>query len=304
MSTEPLPGASSAVGEVAPSSGRRRPSRAAALVRVRRGTYAERTTWENARPAERYRILVQGTLSAMRTPAPLAYESAAIMLGIPIIGAWPDRVHVIEATAAGGRGSAGVTRHGVKRMPDVVMADGVAVTSVARTVLDMARTRTFASALASADHALATGATSSEELAEELDLMRGARGLDRARRVVECADGGAQSVGESLSRARMYELGLPVPELQRQFFDDAGFVGRTDFWWYRFCLIGEFDGRVKFARETARSDEDAREVLWQEKRREDRLRALGNGVVRWDWSDALDIARLGRILAAAGLVPG
>ena len=41
-------------------------------------------------------------------------------------------------------------------------------------------------------------------------------------------------------------------------------------------MVGEADGRLKY---------DTREVLYAEKRREDRLRALGLAVIRWGWSD-------------------
>jgi hypothetical protein len=43
--------------------------------------------------------------------------------------------------------------------------------------------------------------------------------------------------------------------------------------------------------------------LWQEKVREDRLRAAGLRVVRWTWDTALDRERLARLLASAGLRP-
>ena len=194
-----------------------------------------------------------------------------------------------------------IVRHGVRDLPKILASGGVAVTAAARTVVDLARTRSFASGLASADYVLATGAASRDDLLDELERARGGRGYRRARRVVDRADARSQSVGESLSRARMYELHLPIPDLQREFFDQAGFVGRTDFWWEYLRLVGEFDGRTKYLPDGLGSD--PAEVVWQEKRREDRLRALVAGVARWTWAEAYDPKAFLTVMARAGVHP-
>lgn len=102
----------------------------------------------------------------------------------------------------------------------------------------------------------------------------------------------------------MITLAVPLPVLQEEFFDENGFIGRTDFWWPELGLCGEFDGFVKFGREITGSDEDAREALWKEKQREDRLRRLGNDVARWIWDEAYRLETFARLMASAGLIPG
>ncbi|WP_127131851.1 hypothetical protein [Georgenia sp. SYP-B2076] len=273
------------------------------LTRVRRGAYVDAAVWERSRPAARYWLLVQATVAAARSEVILSHESAAAALRIPVVGPWPQRVHVVGEVAGGGRSSGLIVRHGVRRLPAVVLVGGQAVTSVARTVLDLARTRTFASGLASADYALATDAITQAELLAELEGMRGTRGYRRARRVVAMADGRSGSVGESLSRAQMHELHLPIPELQRPFFDEDGYVGRTDFWWEERQLIGEFDGKAKYQRDGYAGNTDPAEIVWQEKRREDRLRLLASGLTRWTWADAWDQERFRLIMARAGIRP-
>lgn len=67
--------------------------------------------------------------------------------------------------------------------------------------------------------------------------------------------------------------------------------------------MGEFDGRLKYRAGGVRDARAPEERVWAEKRREDRLRALGLRVVRWTWETALDPARLGVVLAAVGLHP-
>ena len=277
--------------------------RASGFVRVRHGTYVTRAEWEASGKDRRHALYVRATVETMKVSAPLARESAAVLLGLPVIGDWPRVVHVLEEPGAGGRSSAHVARHGTRFPPDVVLVDGVAVTSVARTVVDLGRVRSFASALASADHALRHGMVTREALEAEVERLAGTRGIRRARAVVEHADGRSEYVGESLSRAQVITLELPMPVLQKEFVDDRGFVGRTDFWWPRLRLVGEFDGKVKLGRALGGDEAATREALWREKLREDRLRRLGNGVVRWTWAQALDRATFARLMSGAGVVP-
>jgi hypothetical protein len=75
----------------------------------------------------------------------------------------------------------------------------------------------------------------------------------------------------------------------------------VDFWWPEFNLIGEFDGNGKYLREEFANGRSPGEIVIAEKRREDRLRALGPQVTRWDWSIARSAFRLRAHLADAGL---
>jgi DNA primase len=95
---------------------------------------------------------------------------------------------------------------------------------------------------------------------------------------------------------------LPKPELQVPFNDADGLIGYVDFLWRRRGkrpLVGEFDGRVKYRLGGLTSQTDIERTLWEEKRREDRLRKQAD-VVRWTWTSAIDASRLGRELAAYG----
>lgn len=279
-----------------------RPARDRTLTRLRRGAYVDTERWGRSRPAEKYRLQVLAAVAAMRSPSVLSHESAAAVHGIPIIGRWPARIHVVQQASSGGRSSGLVVRHGVRKLPSTVIIGGAAVTSVARTIVDLARTRSFASALASADFALASGLCTMDDLLGELEAAGTGRGSRSARYAVERADGLSQSVGESLSRARMHELRLPVPVLQREFFDDDGFVGRVDFWWEALRLVGEFDGRTKYRAENGERL-PPEEVVWREKRREDRLRAQVAAVARWTWDIAFDRNRFLQLMVRFGVRP-
>ncbi|WP_448071344.1 hypothetical protein [Georgenia yuyongxinii] len=283
--------------------GAQRASRSAALTRVRRGAYTDARAWVTATNSERHRLLVLSTVAGMRTAPVLSHESAAVILGIPLIGPPPKKVHVAAESAGGGRSSAYIQRHVIRPMPHITLVDGLAVTSAARTVIELARTRPFISGLVAADYALRVGLVTRADLDVTVDAVAGQRGGRRARAVIDRADPRAESVGESLSRAQMYLLGVPIPELQQEFYDADGFIGRTDFWWIEQRKVGEFDGRVKYQPPERSGASAPEKVVWHEKRREDRLRRQIEGVVRWVWAEALNTSRFGRLLASAGIHP-
>lgn len=273
------------------------------LVRVRVDAYTAAERWQQLDGAGQHRLRVLGAARRLREPV-FTHDSAAALWRLPRIGPWPDAVHVSLPHGVGNRSSAGVHRHATPGpVHGVVTVDGVRATGTARTVLDVARTWDFASGLVAADHALHAGWATAARLARELEAAGVGRGVPRARRVVDAASAASESVGESLSRARMIELGLPLPELQHRVEDGDGFVGRVDFWWADLGLVGEFDGRLKYRAGGAADDRAVEDRVWAEKLREDRLRALGLRVVRWTWDTALHADRLLAVLRAAGLHP-
>lgn len=99
----------------------------------------------------------------------------------------------------------------------------------------------------------------------------------------------------------MHLLGFPAPELQAEFRDALGFVARTDFYWRELKIIGEFDGEAKYLNDEYLNGGTAREAVLKEKKREDRLRAMGFKVVRWDWNTAIRPEKLLAKLEAAGV---
>ena len=202
------------------------------------------------------------------------------LYGLGLIG--PGLEPGAEITwAPGERGShanrAGVRVH-VAALPadHVVSYRGVLLTSVPRTVIDLARTLPFAEGVAVADSALHAGLTSKGELAAVIADCPRWRGLRRAREVTAFSDARSESVLESLSRAVFHQAGLPPPDLQVWVGDDEEVIGRVDFLWRRYRTIGEADGALKYqnpARARAQLERDAR------------LRAAGYEVVHFTWPE-------------------
>jgi hypothetical protein len=158
---------------------------------------------------------------------------------------------------------------------EIVLVDRRPVTSVARAVVDVARTVSFESGVVTADAALAAEMVTPADLELSLARCKGWPGCPRARRVVAFADRRAESVGESRSRVAIARAGLPAPLPQWAVDDSAGrFLGRVDFGWPDRRTDAEFDGLVKYGR-ALRPDQPVEEVLVAEKLREDALRAEG-----------------------------
>ncbi|MFC7489894.1 MULTISPECIES: hypothetical protein [unclassified Knoellia] len=130
----------------------------------------------------------------------------------------------------------------------------------------------------SADHALHHGVVTTEALAVAVAGVENWPDAHKARSMAALMCGLRESVGESRCGIALELAGIRVtPQVEiRDAFGNL--VGRVDFLVDGANVVVEFDGRVKF------EDGDP-EVLWAEKKREDRLRRLGYTVVRIIWAD-------------------
>ena len=148
----------------------------------------------------------------------------------------------------------------------------------AEALVQLAVDEGIAPGLVSMDHALHDGRVSLEDLETALDAIRGWPRSAFARAAVEHADARRESVAESRCALILALAGLPViPQVEIR--DGAGqLIGRVDFLIEGTNVIVEVDGKVKYASGDP-------EVLWAEKRREDRLRRAGYIVVRVTWAD-------------------
>ena len=208
-------------------------------------------------------------------------------------------MHVTRNRRSGGRRTTLLHVHTVGLDADeVVEVDGIAVTSVPRTLADLARTLPFEPALVVADAALHRHRATPAAFEEAVARAAGREGSPPARRVAAAADLRAESPGETRSRVAIARAGLPPPALQHEVPELRAV---TDFYWEEFRTVGEFDGKVKYGR-SLRPGEDPGEAVYREKRREDALRDLGLKVVRWTW-DELGTFDRSRRASAPGVRP-
>jgi hypothetical protein len=285
----------------------RRLLRSGVLTPVRRGAYAE------GPPDDRdvgHALLLHAALAELGPGAVASHVSAVVVHGLPTWGLPLDRAHVTFDRPTGGRVDRRLHVHTAPlHRDDVVVVGGTAVTSPARTVVDIARRAQFDAAVAMADAALLAarrtdpgslptvavqaggqGAADPPVFRAALDAAvrraKGWPGVPAARRVVACADGRAESVGESRSRIAIARAGLPPPVLQLP-VTLAGSTAYADFGWPARRTLGEFDGKVKYGR-LLKPGQEPGDAVYDEKLREDEVRALGWEVVRWRWVDLRD----------------
>ncbi|MCZ2847030.1 type IV toxin-antitoxin system AbiEi family antitoxin domain-containing protein [Modestobacter sp. VKM Ac-2978] len=252
------------------------------LDRLQRGAYID----PHADPAARARAVIIATVAGLRLPGAVSHGSAAVLHGLPTWRVGSARVHVTRTPPASGASSRRVHLH-VARLDaeETTVVDGVLTTDVTRTVVDLARTLTFESAVVTADAALAFGSTTAAQLRVVLQRMGSVPGTRRAARVIAFADARSESVGESRSRVLLARSGLTPPELQVEVRRrDGSLVGRSDFGWVASRTLGEFDGRIKYGR-LLRPGESAGDAVYREKLREDEMRDLGWEVARWTWPE-------------------
>jgi hypothetical protein len=253
------------------------------LTRLRRGAYA----WPDGdlSPEASHVLLLAATWAQLRAPATVSHVSAAVLHQLPV---WTDhlaRVHLTRPRTGGGKDGNLLRVHTSALPPDqVVVLGGMSTTSSARTVADLGRTLPLEQAVAAADTAARAG-LGEEALSAVLAGCAGWPGIARALLVARLMDGRSESAGESVSRVRMHQAGLPTPVPQFVVHDDRGqFIARCDFGWPDHGVVGEFDGRSKYGR-LLRPGQDVTDVVYREKLREDALRDLDLRMVRWTWPD-------------------
>lgn len=262
------------------------------LHRIRPGVYVDRTAWEAANPEQQLRWKARG-LGLQRPDTIFAGSTAAVLHGLPMLWPLPDRPEIVQPRARRTASTSQAIHRSTLAPPEPVLLDGIAVTSVARTVVDLAGLLSFRRALLPLDAALRTGARR-DELFGELEQAR-PQAAQRASCAISWADGDAATAGESATRATLLELGYPLPRLQVPIPGTAYDVdlGLLEYGW-----LFEFDGHAKYQRAEFLRGRTPAEVVIAEKRREHEIRAItGARFLRWTWTEVLRVEPMRRSLA-------
>jgi len=269
------------------------------LVRIAPGAYVPSHEWREAAQAERHRMIARA-VSARATISPLfSHESAAAFHGIPIVGDWPDWATV--TVRRGGSATSSAVRRIHRTLPaeDVVeLHDGVRVTSLERTLVDLGATRGALSAIVAFSHARNAGLRL-ERIEESIASAGRMPGIRAVRAALRRSTDRSESPLETLVLVRCRDLGFAEPEQQRVIRGVDGIEYRVDFAWRDGAIVLEADGKLKYRAERGRPTPS--DVLWAEKRREDAIRGRGPVFVRAGWDDAWAGVGLERLLVAAGV---
>ncbi|WP_343317679.1 hypothetical protein AAFM46_10600 [Arthrobacter sp. TMP15] len=283
------------------------------VIRVRRGFYLPEEVWKSLKPWHRYRTLIQAVNDSSQSAPVFSRESAASILGLPTLQRTHDVHCVLPTACAGGRSENGVRRHNpVPGDPEPWRIDGLLTTSLVETARDLAASGTFAQGLAAMDRLMNPQAypavpveyarcIRNVEVEESLARLISGSQQRKTRRALNFADSRSGSAGESWSRAIMIQHGFHPPVLQKRFSDARGTIGDPDFLWEEFKTMGEFDGHEKYSAQRFLKGRTPAQIVIEEKNRENRLRALGYNVLRWEWADLENPQKLITLLRSAGL---
>jgi hypothetical protein len=279
--------------------------------RVSRGVYFDARKWAELTIDQRYALRVRGAALERHGTVALSHHSAAVLWGLPILVPWPDEVHFITDRTAGGRSNPGIRRHALGvGSEDVTQIDGLLLTTVSRTVVDLAATLDIKSGVAVVDRALFVDRrgryaplTTTAELMATWERMLPFRGSTRARAIIEFGTHLSGSPLESGSRVNIALSGFPQPALQHPFCIEGSYY-ETDFYWLDFNAVGEADGRGKYFDPRMLGGKSTAEAVLLEKEREDAIRREVKLFTRWNASIGLSQARLRSRLVQLGLPAG
>lgn len=284
------------------------------LTRLARGAYIEHALWQGLFPEERLLAVTIAHAKLHRSRGwVFARESAAVLWGLPLFDLRSLRVHLSVSPDSPGRSSRPVARHvETLRSGDVIEVAGVRLTSLQRTMLDLAHSAPQETAVGAVDaglrrlfplHRGGNLAALEDWREEQSRKLEGSwrPGVRSAREVLRIADGNAESVIESVSRLQLTRLRVPH-DMQVPVF-----VGRRAAYWMDFeflgqSVFGEVDGSAKYLDPELLAGQTPGEVVLAEKRREDEVRGLtGKRVVRWDIRHVGSARALGQRLTDFGI---
>lgn len=245
---------------------------------------------------------MRAAATRIRSSDVVSHESACAVLGLPVVGDWPSKVHVADPSTPHTRVTAWFVRHGVARRPATEHRTRCfSVTTPARTAVDLAAGRPLLTALPVIDAVLrGSPAAAAAMTAEYEQLEHGQAKVALALRMGSAASG---SAAESVFRVRLRQLGAPEPAQQHVFDRPGERRAIVDFWFAEQGVVVEVDGRVKYEDPTMLGGRTTAEAHWQEKRREDFVRSFPQvrTVVRVTWADLMDLDRLRVKLVRAGV---
>jgi hypothetical protein len=252
---------------------------------VRRGFYTERESWEHLDARDgRPRLTARAAYLGVARPHVVSHDSAALFLGLPTLGQPAPLVHLTRLGPPRARTRNGIRYHqSCIRESQRLVVDGLPVLELARTAVDIAREHPLPHGVVAVDAARQRG-VSLADLWSVIDGMYRWPGITTARLAVESSDPGAESVGETLGRMFLDELGIGPVQTQFEIRDESRHA-RCDMRVGRHLF--EFDGHTKYLRVekggVAVLDPDR--VVWEEKQRQDWLLGYRLGMSRLVWAD-------------------
>lgn len=225
--------------------------RAGQLLKLRTGIYADSAAFHRLKPWERYRLECMAT-AISRPGSVLVGKSAAALWEVPY-GEIPRYVEMAREQGSGGFSSKGVKSRELLlpgQLPILGMAapyERAKVAGLPQTLIDIARWYELEHAVIAIDACLNKRKVHRRDLEQVLDMASGWGGVKQARKALKFAHSAAESPRESQVRLQIWRAGLPAPHLQASIRNVRGeFIGRVDFFYPKYSLAIEYDGRIKY----------------------------------------------------------
>jgi len=238
--------------------------------RIRFGVYTTAEVWHRHEATGRTHDLECAAVLRRldRTGVAVSHDSAARLHGLVLPRSSRVEVRLTDPeqfrTGRGYRIS-----EGALPPSDVVVRDGVPLTTVPRTLADVGREWPLLDTVVAADDALADGRTTPAELEAATLAQTHWVGCGKAARAFSLARVGAHSPHETRTRLALLGAGLPEPLLQQAVRVGSRLLAVLDMYWPDHGVFVECDGMVKYT-DPWRNRTPA-QVLWDEKRRQDDL---------------------------------
>jgi hypothetical protein len=232
------------------------------LRRVARGVYVKSNIPDNSltRASALSLVLPQSSV-AVGLSAAWVHQIAGIELDIDDLFARPEFAIV-------GRDShierVGIVQHRYQiAHGDLIRIGDLPLTSLDRTAFDLARIRDAYKALGYLDMCAGTGRLDVEQIIRIRKESIGFRFVGTIDFVLPLIDRGSQSMGESKTRLKIIESGLPVPTTQCPvFIPSTGQTFYLDVGWQRVKVGVEFDGAADHSSpDQVAHDEDRRRLI-------------------------------------------
>ena len=230
----------------------------------------------------------------------VSHRAAGSLFGLPGLTEQPAELTVPRDRRR--RGAPGIVHEGDVDALDCTVVDGIPVTTIARTLVDIAAVCDRDLVEEIYDDARARRLVGVRQMRWQMGRMRGRPGVAVIRAVVAARDGRGMPANRFETRLHrlIVHAGLPEPVIQHSIYDQTGrFVARPDLAYPDLRLAIEADGREPHERRTQ---------FQRDRRRFNDLADLGWRIFFVTWQDLTDtpdevVARLAAILRGAG-TPG
>ncbi|MGH3754486.1 MAG: DUF559 domain-containing protein [Pseudonocardiaceae bacterium] len=248
--------------------------RSGRLRRVQRGIYLPRRVEASPLVLARAALLSSGVIGAVPSHATAARVHR---IAVPE----EDRVQHVTVTREQRRRNRRDLHFHARSIGcgEVERRDGVPVTSVARTLADLAASVERLRAVWAIDDALRRQLCAKADVVAVVERWRGGAGCVQARERLDEADGVAESILETAGRLVLHDRGVTLPIPQYNLWaPDGTLVARLDGAYLREKVALEYDGA---------DPHGLPEAVFRDRWRQNGLPELGWTVLRFTWWDVM-----------------